>query len=91
MTMHQAIWAAVNTLESMGYTFEGGEQWKPPIGQPPKWVTATAPEYVFVSGPNAHTICEKKYAEILIRIMCLQNGDDQSDYTATTIPGPNIV
>lgn len=83
--------AAVNTLYNKGYTYEGGEQWKPPIGQAPKWVTAPAPEYVFVSGPSDYTICENKYAEILIRIMCLQNGDNQSEYTVTTIPGPNIV
>ena len=83
--------AAVNTLHNKGFTYEGGEQWKPPLGEPPKWVTASAAEYVFVSGPSAHTVCEKKYAELLIRVMCLVTGDDQSEYTVTTIPTPSVV
>jgi hypothetical protein len=27
--------AAQKTLERMGYTYHGGEQWKPPLGQAP--------------------------------------------------------
>ncbi len=27
--------AAVSTLEHLGYTYCGGEQWKPPLGQAP--------------------------------------------------------
>lgn len=28
-------YAAVLTLASLGYTYDGGEQWKPPVGNPP--------------------------------------------------------
>lgn len=47
------------------------------------------PEYdiYFVSGPNNHTFCEKKYIELLIRVMCLETGDDPEDYTATKFKG----
>lgn len=31
--------AAVRTLERMGYTHTGGELWRPPLGQPPAWVS----------------------------------------------------
>lgn len=27
--------AAVRTLQSLGYTYHGGEGWKPPLGPPP--------------------------------------------------------
>lgn len=33
--------SAVRTLEHLKYTWEGGEQWKPPIGQPPSYITRT--------------------------------------------------
>ena len=36
----------------------------------------------FVSGPSRSTMCEQKYIEVLIRIMCLESGDCESDYTA---------
>jgi len=29
--------SAVRTLERMGYTHEGGELWKPPLGEEPDW------------------------------------------------------
>jgi hypothetical protein len=34
---------AVKTLESMGYTYHGGEYWKPPLGKKPDWLE---PEWV---------------------------------------------
>jgi hypothetical protein len=30
--------AAIKTLEFLGYTYHGGEQWKPPLGKKPKWL-----------------------------------------------------
>jgi hypothetical protein len=30
--------AAEATLRHLGYTYEGGEQWKPPLGEKPKWL-----------------------------------------------------
>jgi hypothetical protein len=30
--------SAVRTLLSLGYTFHGGEQWKPPLGKKPTWL-----------------------------------------------------
>jgi hypothetical protein len=32
--------SAVRTLLHLGYTFHGGEQWKPPIGKKPSWFDA---------------------------------------------------
>lgn len=31
--------SAVRTLENMGYTWNGGELWKPPLGKPPAYIT----------------------------------------------------
>jgi len=31
--------AAINTLTCLGYTYHGGERWKPPLGKPPTWLT----------------------------------------------------
>ena len=31
--------SAVKTLESLGYVWNGGEQWKPPIGNTPSYIT----------------------------------------------------
>jgi hypothetical protein len=30
--------SAVRTLERLRYTYEGGQQWRPPLGKPPVWV-----------------------------------------------------
>ena len=30
--------AAANTLNALGYTYHGGEQWKPPIGKAPEYI-----------------------------------------------------
>ena len=35
--------AAIKTLEFLGYTYHGGEQWKPPLGKLPSWLDETAP------------------------------------------------
>lgn len=37
-----AAQAAVRTLEQKGYTYHGGELWKPPIGKPPRFITEDA-------------------------------------------------
>ena len=42
----------------------------------------------FVSGPSRSTICEKKYVELLIQAMCLESGDDEEEYTATSLENP---
>lgn len=31
--------AAFKTLQDLGYTYHGGEMWKPPLGQPPAYIT----------------------------------------------------
>ncbi|WP_313824034.1 hypothetical protein [Leclercia sp.] len=31
--------AAFDTLQHLGYTWHGGEKWKPPLGQPPAYIT----------------------------------------------------
>ena len=33
----RAMEAAVKTLENKGYTYHGGEIWKPPLGKPPNF------------------------------------------------------
>lgn len=43
------------------------------------------PTLYLVSGSSRHTICEHKYIELLIRVMCLESGDTQDEYTATAI------
>jgi hypothetical protein len=35
--------AAIKTLEFLGYTYHGGEQWKPPLGKKPEWLDEPAP------------------------------------------------
>lgn len=35
--------AAIKTLENLGYTYHGGELWKPPLGKRPEWLDATTP------------------------------------------------
>jgi len=37
--------AAISTLERLGYTHDGAELWKPPIGKAPAWATATNDEW----------------------------------------------
>ena len=34
----RALTAAIATLQRLGYTYHGGEQWKPPLGQRPAWL-----------------------------------------------------
>jgi hypothetical protein len=44
--------AAVRTLEGMRYTYHGGEQWKPPLGERPAWLDekqASAEDFELVS------------------------------------------
>ena len=31
--------AALKTLQDLGYTYHGGEMWKPPLGTPPAYIT----------------------------------------------------
>lgn len=38
-TQRTAESSAVKTLESLGYVWNGGEQWKPPIGKAPDYIT----------------------------------------------------
>lgn len=45
----------------------------------------------FVSGPSRSTICELKYVELLIRVMCLESGDDPECYTATELEGEEVL
>jgi hypothetical protein len=35
--------AAINTLKFLGYTYHGGERWKPPLGECPAWLNEPAP------------------------------------------------
>lgn len=37
MTTHSEATAAIKTLQALGYTYCGGELWKPPIGQAPNF------------------------------------------------------
>jgi hypothetical protein len=39
----QEATAAINTLKFLGYTYHGGEQWKPPLGECPAWLNEPAP------------------------------------------------
>lgn len=34
----KSMQSARNTLIQIGYTYHGGQYWKPPLGQPPKFV-----------------------------------------------------
>jgi hypothetical protein len=35
--------AAITTLRRLRYTWEGGSEWKPPLGKPPRWIEAEPP------------------------------------------------
>jgi hypothetical protein len=35
--------AAIDTLKFLGYTYHGGERWKPPLGECPAWLNEPAP------------------------------------------------
>lgn len=41
--------AAVATLERLGYTYHGGELWKPPLGKRPAWLDAADGEAEYLS------------------------------------------
>ena len=43
MTDKEAI-AAIRTLEMSGYTYHGGDLWKPPVGKRPAWLDDPTPE-----------------------------------------------
>ncbi len=49
--------AATRTLESLGYAYHGGEVWKPPVGQPPAYITWDGK-----GQPPVGTVCEVKPA-----------------------------
>ena len=56
--------AAIKTLANLGYTYHGGELWKPPIGKPPEYITESQwlPEVVqdWKDGwPTVGKECEK--------------------------------
>jgi hypothetical protein len=51
----QEATAAINTLKFLGYTYHGGEQWKPPLGECPAWLNEPAP----VQEPVAWIITEE--------------------------------
>lgn len=36
--------AAVRTLEALGYSYHGADQWKPPLGKAPAYITGETPE-----------------------------------------------
>lgn len=58
--------AAVKTLQSLGYTNEGGELWKPPLGQVPKFTTGHCKEMQHRDGCQLHNLhcgypnCDRK-------------------------------
>jgi hypothetical protein len=40
--------SAINTLKFLGYTYHGGEQWKPPLGKCPDWLNEPAAQRQWV-------------------------------------------
>jgi hypothetical protein len=38
----QETTAAIDTLKFLGYTYHGGEKWKPPLGKRPDWLNEPA-------------------------------------------------
>jgi hypothetical protein len=46
----QEAQAAINTLKHLGYTYHGGEQWKPPLGAP----INTAPDAIHHTDLSEH-------------------------------------
>lgn len=45
----------------------------------------------FVGGPNASAIVyNTKYIEPVIKALCLLTGDDEDDYTATSLDNPQV-
>jgi len=66
---------AVKTLESMGYTYCGGEYWKPPIGEKPRWL-----ETEWVDGlPPIGELCQAKppiwYSDAQLKVLCHDEGN----------------
>jgi hypothetical protein len=37
--------AAIDTLKFLGYTYHGGERWKPPLGKRPDWLDTPAAQH----------------------------------------------
>lgn len=60
---NEAAQSAVKTLEQLGYTYHGGELWKPPLGK--------APDFSLIDSLRAENeALRKEIAEIPIRSFC---------------------
>ncbi len=51
--------AAVRTLQFLGYTYHGGEQWKPPLGKRPAWLDSQPQPQASANKPTAEWLHEK--------------------------------
>lgn len=54
--------AAIKTLEGMGYTYRGGEMWKPPIGNAPSYMVGEKNLYNLMDESG----CRRKVGELKI-------------------------
>ena len=65
--------AAITTLISLGYTYDGGQMWKPPLGQPSEFVKDGTES----SGGNPHgsnPYINFKFEDVEVGDRLLQNG-----------------
>ena len=55
--------AATRTLEHLGYTYHGGELWKPPVGKPPNFDLLSAKDAEIERLKSEVSKYRTKYAE----------------------------
>ena len=63
--------AAKKTLESLGYTWEGGEVWKPPLGKAPEYITGKQSDRNYSDADkqaDCISILKRDYASLLNRL-----------------------
>lgn len=66
-TQRTAESSAVKTLESLGYVWNGGEQWKPPVGKAPSYITDDVDDTVTQHGERYGLFADgAKYERTLV-------------------------
>lgn len=76
--------AAFNTLKRLGYTYHGGEEWKPPLGQPPDYITWDG-EGIPPAGAECEA-CEAQYIPECRDWRFMQVLFSNSEYVIAVVP-----